>query len=131
MHVCVLGHCENGKVFTETLLCPEDTTAANYCVVPKDKADSICSRLPDCKYVGTTTSARWNSVYKNSAQLGKGELIDNSGWTSCTPKGNACASVRLSLCVCRYVCMYVCTVVHVRLCMYGFVCVCVCKYVCI
>ena len=109
-HHCTTGGivdvCKEGKIFATPVLCPKDTTVAGHCVVPKDKAHSLCASLPDCKYVSTTTNAGWNSAYRNSAQLGKGELNDNAEWTSCTPIGKYHTSRRLILYVCMYVCVY-------------------------
>lgn len=105
-----LGLCQQGKIYTEHVSCPQDTIKEDRCFVPQDKAFSICSRLPDCKYVATTTNAGWNIGNKNSAQLGKGVLTDNAEWASCTPTGSSEAGTRSP------------TFIHVKY-VYGYRCI--------
>merc|ERR1712048_522544 len=77
--------CHKGKFFTTYISCEEDYKGrTGVCVVPQDQAQTICAKLPDCKYISTTTHGGWNKANPNMAQLGTGELKANSEWTSCT-----------------------------------------------
>ena len=153
MPVAFAEPCRETKL-GDAVRCPEMTKVPGLCVVERAMAFDICAETPGCKYVATTSNAKWNIKFSNAAMLGKDPLSHNPEWKSCELPATTrtfnpliascvwvtvdeyalcayvCMSVFLSICMhaCAYVCASCYLVVFVGV-VEGSVCMCVCLHV--